>query len=74
MALKKRTLRLAQHNTSVALEPEFWTALEQMAVARGQTLPQLVTAIDAERSGALASALRVAVLAQRAAPTEIENA
>ena len=64
MALKKRTLRLAQHNTSVALEPEFWAALEQMAATRGVTLPQLVTTIDAQRSGALASALRVAVLAQ----------
>ncbi len=74
MALKKRTLRLAQHNTSVALEPEFWTALEQMAAARGQSLPQLVTAIDAERTGALASALRVAVLAQREARDHPENA
>lgn len=67
MALRKRTLRLAQHNTSVALEPEFWTALEQLAAARGQTLAQLVTAVDAERQGGLASALRVAVLQQATA-------
>lgn len=64
MALRKRTLRLAQHNTSVALEPEFWAALEQLAAARGQTLAQFVMAVDAERQGGLASALRVAVLKQ----------
>lgn len=57
-------MRLAQHNTSVALEPEFWTALEQIAAARGQTLAQLVMTVDAERQGGLASALRVAVLKQ----------
>lgn len=64
MALRKRTLRLAQHNTSVALEPEFWAALEQLAAARGQTLAQFVMTVDAERQGGLASALRVAVLKQ----------
>lgn len=66
MALRKRTLRLAQHNTSVALEPEFWTALEQLATARGQTLAKFVASVDAERQGGLASALRVAVLQQTA--------
>ncbi len=64
MALRKRTLRLAQHNTSVALEPEFWAALEQLAAARGQTLAQFVMTVDAERQSGLASALRVAVLKQ----------
>ncbi len=62
MSLRKRTIRLAHHNTSIALEAEFWTALEAFAARRGQSLPQLVAAIDATRSGALASALRVAVL------------
>lgn len=62
MALQKRTIRLAGHNTSVALEPEFWTALEGLAQRRGQTLPQLIAAVDSGRSGGLASALRVLVL------------
>jgi predicted DNA-binding ribbon-helix-helix protein len=62
MTLQKRTLRLAQHNTSVALEPEFWSALEQFAQMRGQTVPQLVATIDAARTSPLASALRVHVL------------
>lgn len=62
MSLQKRTLRLAQHNTSVALEPEFWSVLERLAQRRGQTLPQLVATIDAARTNPLASALRVYVL------------
>ncbi len=62
MPLKKRTIRLLRHNTSVALEPEFWTALVAQAARRGLTLAQLVAEVDASRSGGLASALRVAVL------------
>jgi predicted DNA-binding ribbon-helix-helix protein len=64
MTLRKRTIRLAQHNTSIALEPEFWAALEQLAARHNQTLPQLIAAIDSQRSGGLASALRVAALQQ----------
>jgi predicted DNA-binding ribbon-helix-helix protein len=50
----------------VALEPEFWTALESLATARGQSLPALIAAVD-ERRGErpLASALRVEALLAR---------
>ena len=37
--LIKRSFSLAGHRTSVALEPEFWQALLQMAQARGQACP-----------------------------------
>ncbi|GBQ92843.1 hypothetical protein GLI01_27360 [Gluconacetobacter liquefaciens] len=62
--LVKRSLILSGHRTSVALEPEFWTALEGMARARSMGLPALIAAIDAARDPArpLASALRVAAL------------
>jgi predicted DNA-binding ribbon-helix-helix protein len=55
---------LAGHRTSVALEPEFWSALTWIAVERGRTLAAVVAAADAERSPAqpLASALRVMAL------------
>lgn len=62
MTLQKRTIRLAGHNTSVALEQEFWLALENLAEKRGQSLPQLISAVDSTRSSGLASALRVLVL------------
>lgn len=63
MTLRKRSLNLAGHATSLALEPEFWTALEALAAARGLRLAALVAEIDAGRgSRPLASACRVAAL------------
>jgi predicted DNA-binding ribbon-helix-helix protein len=63
-SLRKRSLSLAGHATSLALEPEFWTALEAMAAARGTSLSDLVASVDCERGDRpLASACRVAALA-----------
>jgi predicted DNA-binding ribbon-helix-helix protein len=62
--LKKRSLVLAGHGTSLALEPAFWTVLEALATARGRSLAALVASIDAERGEQpLASACRLAALA-----------
>ncbi len=62
--LEKRSLSLSGHRTSIALEPEFWAALETLAVAEGVTLAALATRIDAARvpEQKLASALRVFAL------------
>ncbi len=64
MTLEKRSVTLAGHRTSVALEAEFWSALETLAGRRGQTLAALVAAVDAAREPGrpLASALRVFAL------------
>ena len=62
--LKKRSLSLAGHATSLALEPEFWAVLDAMAAADAISLPELVARIDEARGGSLlASACRVAALA-----------
>lgn len=61
--LKKRSLQLAGHATSLALEAEFWAVLEAMAKAEGLSLAALIARIDAERGiSLLASACRVRVL------------
>jgi predicted DNA-binding ribbon-helix-helix protein len=61
--LKKRSVQLAGHATSLALEPEFWAVLEAMAAARGISLTALVLSLDEGRGEApLASACRVAAL------------
>lgn len=61
--LKKRSVLLTGHATSIALELEFWTVLEAMAAARGCSLAALIVSIDKARGGrALASACRVAAL------------
>ena len=63
--MEKRSMTIAGHRTSVALEPEFWRELEAMAAARGLSLAALVAEIDGARgvAGNLASAIRVRVLA-----------
>ena len=61
--LKKRSVLLAGHATSIALEPEFWVVLDEMATARGSSLAALIISIDKARGERpLASACRVAAL------------
>jgi predicted DNA-binding ribbon-helix-helix protein len=63
-ALRKRSINLSGHATSLALEPEFWAALGAMAGERRLSLAALIVAIDADRADRpLASACRVAALA-----------
>ena len=62
--MRKRSFSIEGHRTSIALEPEFWAALEALAATRALTLSALVAEIDTARSGEnLASACRLAVLA-----------
>ncbi len=62
--LVKRSVSLAGHRTSIALEAEFWSGLAALAASRGQALAALLAEIDAQRPPGrpLASALRVALL------------
>jgi len=69
--LRKRSLDLAGHRTSVALEPAFWAVLEAEARRRQMSLAALVAEVDAARTAAampLASALRLQALAIVQAP------
>ena len=59
----KRSITIAGHQTSISLEPVFWAALEEQAVAQGLPLSALVAQVDALRIAVadppnLASALR----------------
>ena len=61
--LKKRSVSLSGHATSLAQEPEFWAALEAMAVAQGLSLAAMIIRIDEGRGERpLASACRVTAL------------
>ncbi|MEE3626894.1 ribbon-helix-helix domain-containing protein [Nitrospirillum sp. BR 11752] len=62
MTLRKRSVLIAGHPTSVTLEEPFWETLKDMAVARGLSINALVEEIDGNRDGNLSSALRVAAL------------
>lgn len=60
--LKKRSVVIAGHRTSVSLEAPFWDELKRLARERGISLNALIEAVDQERGGNLSSALRVFVL------------
>ncbi|HEX4179926.1 MAG TPA: ribbon-helix-helix domain-containing protein [Caulobacteraceae bacterium] len=61
--LRKRSINLAGHATSLALEPEFWDALTARASARAISVAALIAEIDAARGARpLASACRVTAL------------
>ena len=62
--LRKRSVLLSGHATSIALEPEFWAVLDEMARLRASSLAALIGTIDAGRAERpLASACRLAALA-----------
>lgn len=66
----KRSITIAGHQTSISLEPVFWTALEAAAAAHGLPLSALVAEIDAVRITVtdppnLASAIRTWLFVQK---------
>ena len=60
--MKKRSVKIAGHATSVSLEEEFWAALKNIAGARDISINELIAAIDQNAGGNLSSKIRVFVL------------
>ncbi len=63
----KKSISIKGHQTSIALEADYWAALGEIASTEALTLPKLIARIDRERlkedpPPGLASALRVFVL------------
>ena len=61
-SLRKRSVLIAGHATSLSLEEEFWRDLRAVARRRRVSMNALVASIDATRAGNLSSALRLFVL------------
>jgi predicted DNA-binding ribbon-helix-helix protein len=66
----KRSVTIAGHETSIALEPMFWRALESAAAEHALPLNALIARIDAQRLESdpppnLASAIRQWLFARR---------
>jgi len=73
--IKKRSLNLAGHKTSIGLEDDFWLSVRSIATQEGVTPSQLIARINVDRHhGNLSSAIRLYVLnhyrrlAEEAAP------
>lgn len=63
--MKKRSVNLDGHSTSLSLEEDFWEALKEIAAKKGIPLRALISEIDRLHSGAtrnLSSALRIFAL------------
>lgn len=74
--MKKRSVSIAGHQTSISIEEPFWLALRQIAAQQGQSLAGLIASIDGERAAEtnLSSAIRLAVLAWYQARLDIPAA
>lgn len=79
-SIRKRSVIIHGHKTSVSLEEPFWVELKSIAASRRVTLQQLLAEIDANKQqNNLSSALRVFVLAacletrQTAAPPQVHD-
>jgi predicted DNA-binding ribbon-helix-helix protein len=77
-SVKKRSIVIGSHKTSISLEDRFWACLRQIARERATTVSKLIGILDAERNdGNLSSTIRVFVLNRyrtSVAPNEILNA
>jgi predicted DNA-binding ribbon-helix-helix protein len=62
--LKKHSVVISGHQTSVTLENIFWSKLKEIARKKKKSLKELITEIDASRTTNLSSAIRVYILKQ----------
>lgn len=67
--MKKRSVKILGHATSISLEEEFWTALKTEAETLGISINALIARIDEQRpktgqADNLSSAIRLYILQQ----------
>jgi predicted DNA-binding ribbon-helix-helix protein len=67
MSLRRHSVTINGHRTSVAIEDEFWTEVTRMARQRGISTARLIAEVDRTRTAQtppanLSSALRLYVL------------
>jgi predicted DNA-binding ribbon-helix-helix protein len=60
--LRRRSVTIAGHRTSVSLEDPFWDQLKKLASERNVSIANVVAEVDKGRTSNLSSALRVFVL------------
>ncbi len=62
--IRKHSVTISGHRTSLSLERAFWNALKDQARTEGLSVAGLIEKIDRDRSGNLSSAIRVYLLGQ----------
>ena len=61
-ALRKRSVLISGHQTSISIEDAFWSELKSIRKQKNKSLNQIIGEVDERRSGNLSSALRVFIL------------
>ena len=60
--MRKRSVSILGHRTSLSLEDVFWDELLAIAQARKMSVAALITEIDRTRTSGLSSAIRLFIL------------
>ena len=60
--LKKRSVLISGHQTSISIEDAFWERLKSICKESNKSLNQVITEVDENRSSNLSSTLRVFIL------------
>jgi predicted DNA-binding ribbon-helix-helix protein len=64
--MKKHSVTLRGHSTSITLEQEFWDVLKKISAKKNQSIALLIDEIDEKRlettEGGLSSAIRLYIL------------
>lgn len=60
--MKKRSVSIRGHRTSLSLEDGFWDELARIAEERAMSVAGVIAEIDRTRKGGLSSAVRLFVL------------
>jgi predicted DNA-binding ribbon-helix-helix protein len=61
--LKKHSITLMGHKTSISIEQEFWLELKNIAEQENKSVNEIITSIDiSKKSSNLSSAIRIFVL------------
>lgn len=60
--IRKRSVLIAGHRTSISLEQIFWRELKSIAQQRAISINRLIVQIDEHRRGNLSSAVRVYIM------------
>ncbi len=61
--LRKRSVTISGHRTSISLEDEFWAELVHIAEQNSTSVNAIIAAIDGGRETNLSSAIRLFILA-----------
>lgn len=67
--IRRHSVTLQGHRTSVSLEDAFWERLQEIAARKGLSMNALIADVDERREGNLSSALRLLVLEEASALT-----